>query len=107
MDIGYCIIPPHILADEELSANEKIIYGRVQGLTKEKGYCFASNTWLAEHVGLSKGTVSNIISKLSDKGYLRRETIRDKNKRIIERRLYPQYKWEKIREYIKEYYSNY
>lgn len=88
-EVGYCIIPPHILVDGDLSANEKIIYGRVQGLTKERGYCYASNKWLSNQLDLSPGTVSNIISKLVDKGYMKRKIIRDENKAVKQRHLYP------------------
>lgn len=86
---GWCLIPPHIMANEELSANEKIIYGKILGLSKKRGYCYAWNAYIAKSTGLSSGTVSNIISKMHRKKIIHRKTIRDpKNKQVIERRLY-------------------
>jgi len=35
----YCVIPAMILDDNELSADEKILYGRIAGLANKEGYC--------------------------------------------------------------------
>lgn len=87
--IGWCLIPPEVMARKDLSANEKLIIGRVNGLRNEEGFCFASNEWLGKQIGLSEGTVSNIISLLVKKKLLRREIIRNERNEVIQRRLYP------------------
>lgn len=87
--LGWSLIPPDILSREDLSANEKLLWGRINGLRGKRGYCFASNEWLGEQLGLKNGSISNIISSLVRKGILIRDLIRDKKGEIKERRLYP------------------
>jgi len=87
--LGWSLIPPAILCRKDLSANEKLLWGRINGLTTKEGYCFASNEWLGEQIGLSSSTVSDIISSLVRKNLLHREIIRNENNEIVERRLYP------------------
>lgn len=61
---GWCLIPPTILKDEELSASEKILIGRVHGLQSKIGWCFAGNEHLADSIDRSAGRVANMISDL-------------------------------------------
>ncbi|MFA5136337.1 MAG: helix-turn-helix domain-containing protein [Patescibacteria group bacterium] len=86
--VGWCLIPPDIVCRTDLSSNEKLVIGRIHGLCLKHGYCYASNRWLAKQFGLSAGTISNIVSSLVVKGLIQREIIRDKNMRIIQRKLY-------------------
>lgn len=65
MDIGYLYIPEYIMAMDDLSLQEKVVYGRIVGLTGEKGYCFATNEWLGKQIGLSADRVKKIISRLN------------------------------------------
>lgn len=91
---GWALIPPHILARDDLSGNDKLVLGRIFGLSEKKGYCFATNKFLAEGLGISPGTVSNIISKLVDEKILTRRIQRNEKNQIIQRRLYPFYSGE-------------
>lgn len=95
---GWCLIPPEIVSRNDLTPNEKLIIGRINGLCSLKGYCFASNSWLSRQFGLSPGTISNIVSSLVKKNFLRREVVRNNEGRIIQRRLYTQSikKWIRI-----------
>jgi len=67
----FIIIPPHICADKNLSPSEKLVFGQVNGLTSKHGYCFATNGYIGDQIGLSDSVVSKHISKLEKKGYLR------------------------------------
>ncbi|KKQ15394.1 hypothetical protein A2858_02510 [Candidatus Daviesbacteria bacterium RIFCSPHIGHO2_01_FULL_36_37] len=87
--IGWCLIPPTIVSRRDLTSNEKLIVGRVIGLSTKSGYCYASNKWLGKQFGLSGGSTSNIISSLVKKQLLKREVIRNDKKQIIQRKLYP------------------
>ncbi|MGD9129272.1 MAG: helix-turn-helix domain-containing protein [Candidatus Woesebacteria bacterium] len=87
--VGWCLIPPEVMARNDLSNSEKLLLGRINGLRNEKGYCYATNRWLGEQIGLQEGTISNIISSLVRKGLIDRKIIRDENKEVIERQLYP------------------
>jgi len=87
--IGAAYIPAHIMCDQNLTMTEKVLWGRIQGLSTKEGYCYASNAWIGDQLGLKKGTISNLISRLVDGGYLTRKLIRDKSGEIKERWLYP------------------
>ena len=86
--IGAVYIPSSIMCEESLTLTQKIIWGRVQGLSTKEGYCYASNKWIGEQLGLSQSTISNNISTLVMRGYMVRKIIRNDKKEIKERRLY-------------------
>src|SRR5437867_3561542 len=85
----WLIVPPNVLADERLSAGEKLVSGRVFGFIQKHGYCVASNDYLGRAIGMSKNTVRNYLSHLYELGYLRYDVIRDENNEVEERRIYP------------------
>lgn len=86
---GWALIPPWILTDPKLSASAKLIAGRIWGLSGGKGFCWSSNSRLGAELGLSSKSVSRIISSLHTMGYVNVEVIRDENKEIKQRRIYP------------------
>jgi len=71
-ELGWVLIPPAILAAENLCMGEKVVCGRVIGLVGKHGYCFASNEWLGRQLGYSERTVEDYIGNLVSKGYLHR-----------------------------------
>jgi DNA-binding Lrp family transcriptional regulator len=85
---GWCLIPPHIISRDDLSPNEKFLYGRILGLLGVRGYCFASNAWLGKQLGISKKTVANILTSLKEKQLITTEVVYGDNKKIIERRIF-------------------
>lgn len=87
-EVGWALIPPNIISRQDLSANEKLIFGRIMGLLSIKGYCWASNMWLGKQIGLDKNTVANIILSLRQKKLIETHVIRDDNKKIIERQIF-------------------
>ena len=87
--IGAAYIPSHIMCDQTLTITQKVLWGRIQGLSTKQGYCYASNEWIGNQIGLKGGTVSNLISRLVKGGYLKRKIIRDELGAITERWLYP------------------
>ena len=66
-------IPENIIYNKELSIQEKFILSMILYLSKEKGYCFASNKYIANIMNVSSDRISKIISKLSKKNYIRVE----------------------------------
>lgn len=86
--VSWTLIPPVIDEREDLTIDEKYLAGKIIGLTNAKGYCYASNKWLAKKINKSIRTVSRIISSLNEKAIISVEVIRDENKRIIERRIF-------------------
>ena len=86
----YVNIPAFILDDTDLSDSEKVLYGRIDGLSnnKDKPYCFASNSYLAEKSGKTERTIIRYINNLVDKGYIHRELIINNDGKVEERKLW-------------------
>jgi len=68
----YSIIPASVLLSKELSSTEKLLIGVISNLSNIRGYCFASNHYLGECLGISKHSVRRIIADLEQKGVLGR-----------------------------------
>ena len=84
----YSIIPATILYNKELKANEKLLYAIITSLACKEGYCFATNKYLAEKLGVNLKTISSWISDLSKRNFIIVEVIRNENKQIIQRKIY-------------------
>ena len=85
----YAILEADVRYDEDLKANEKLLYAEITALSDRKGCCWAMNGYFADLFDVTKQTVSAWISRLVDKGYLDRKIIRDDRKRIKKRVLTP------------------
>lgn len=83
----YAIIPANVRYDNELRANEKLLYGEITALTSKTGECWASNEYFAKLYGKSKDTVSDWISRLNKKGYIKVQLIRNSTTKEIEKRI--------------------
>lgn len=82
----YAVIPADVRYDQELNANAKLLYGELTSLCSKTGYCWATNDYFAELYGLSPRTVTRLISKLEERGYIRCEMV--PTKKGSERRIY-------------------
>jgi len=51
---------------------EKVLWGRINGLSTKTGECFASNEWLGDQLGYAERTVEAYVSSLVNRGYLTR-----------------------------------
>ena len=60
----------------------------ITSLACKEGYCFATNNYFAEELGVHPKTVSSWISDLRDKNYIKVEMVRRENKQIIQRKIY-------------------
>lgn len=83
----YAIIPANVRYDNELRANEKLLYGEITALASKNGECWASNDYFAKLYGKSKDTVSDWVSRLNKKGYINVELIRNRTTKEIEKRI--------------------
>ncbi len=61
---SFIIIPDAILKMKGLSDGAKILYGRLLSLTKSKGYCFATNQYLAEASNKGEATIGKMLIEL-------------------------------------------
>ena len=84
----YAIITADVRYDKELKANEKLLYGEITALANKNGFCWAENGYFAELYDVTTRTVSDWISNLVDKGYLKREIIKDNKNRVKGRKLF-------------------
>lgn len=66
----YSIIPANVRYDDNLKANEKLLYGEITALANKNGYCWAENSYFAKLYKVHRKTVSSWISNLEDRGYI-------------------------------------
>ena len=72
-------IPAWVMADPGLSLAEKCLYGKVLNLSRQAGYCFASNEMLGHDLGASgrqharPDSVQRMLRVLVERGHVRRE----------------------------------
>lgn len=85
----WSIIPNNVLSATNIKANAKLLYAKVTSLQSARGYCFATNKYLAEGLGIAPDTVTRLLKELSDAGYLRLEIVKGKDNQIMERRIFP------------------
>ena len=62
-------IPKEIWESKDISMQEKVFLAEIHSLDNENG-CIASNAYFAEFFGLSKSSVSRVVSSLSKKGLI-------------------------------------
>lgn len=80
-------IPDRILADENITYPEKILYGVVLRLSQNAEHrCFASNQYLADIMKCSKSSITKWLDSLERNGYIKRQLIYSKDKNYIEKR---------------------
>jgi ribosomal protein L24 len=85
----YCVVTFELMANKDLLPNEKILLSLISGLSKQKGYCFASNKYLAYLTSVSERMVQKYIASLEKSGWLGRVIEVDKKtKQVKVRALY-------------------
>jgi len=62
----YWILPNNILYDESLNDKAKLLYVTLSSLCAEKGYCWATNDYLAQKYNVSSRTISRRVSELAN-----------------------------------------
>lgn len=73
--------------DERLSNNERMLLADIVDLVKKKGYCYATNEYLAKLHHVSPRTITRWLRKLRELLYISIEIIKTEKKQIIERRI--------------------
>ena len=88
--IGYfAVIPATVLFNNELKPNEKLLYALITTLANKEGYCYASNKYLGSKLNVDPQTISRWIGNLRKYNYLVVDIIRNENKEVIQRKIYP------------------
>lgn len=75
-ETSYVVIQAFMVNDLKLSGNELIVYAVIHGFTHDGGHWYyGTRGHLAEWCGASKGTVSNCLRSLLEKGYIKRREV--------------------------------
>lgn len=85
---SYAIIPATVLYNKDLKSNQKLLYAIISSLSSKEGYCYATNRYLAEKLGVEPNTVSCWITNLKRKEFIKVELIRNEKNQIKQRKIY-------------------
>jgi hypothetical protein len=85
--MSFIAIPFELLRREDLSASQKVLVGLIHSLSAKDGYCFASNQYLGEAIGVNSENVRKWIKGLEEKGIVNRIVKRKPNGEIDYREL--------------------
>ncbi len=84
-----CWVSPPIYHAEDLNDRQKMLWGRIEALSRKEGYCWVGNETFAEEFGVSVRTIRRDIEHMESLGYLDRTYLRDGEGAVDERRIYP------------------
>lgn len=84
----YSIITAEVRYDNDLTDSEKLLFSELTALANKDGFCWSSNNYFAKLYNVTKKTISRRLKHLEDKGYIKRELIRNEDKQVIKRKIY-------------------
>ena len=94
-------MPSEILINNKLSDKEKIILSMIIYLSKDKGYCFATNNYFSDILNVTVVSISRIINSLKKKNYIKiNMNYKSNSKEIENRQIIP------LKEVMNRYYKN-
>ena len=94
-------MPSEILINNKLSDKEKIILSMIIYLSKDKGYCFATNNYFSDILNVTVVSISRIINSLKKKDYIKvNMNYKSNSKEIENRQIMPS------NEVMSRYYQN-
>jgi len=67
------VIPSWLLLDKKIPNRAKLLYAHIRALSKKNGYCFATNEFLSEIIGVSIRTIKTYLRKLEKIGVIETE----------------------------------
>ena len=86
LDLRGVWIPAEVLLDKKMSDKEKIILSMIMYLSKDKGYCFATNNYFSDILNITVVSISRIINSLKKKNYIKTNMNYKSNSKEIENR---------------------
>lgn len=85
---GYSICLNKWVFDKNIR-NELGLLLIISSLSTNKGYCCVTNRYLSEMLGIAAETISRQITKLINRGYLKREILyKSDSRETVQRKLY-------------------
>lgn len=88
----FVLIPSHMLDDPRIDDSTAILFGRIASLSNNKGYCWASDQYLADLTGVKLRELQYRLKTLEDCGYMKRDSKKIGMK--WDRMLYPNFNYE-------------
>jgi hypothetical protein len=79
----WAVVPATVRYDRELPVNAKLLYGELSALVQAEGYCWAGNEYFARLYDLSADRVGRLLTLLDQRGYIRREVVRDAKSNVV------------------------
>ena len=67
----FAVIGAYVRYDKRLNSNHKVLYAEITALTYKSGFCYASNSHLAEMFDVHRNTISGWVSKLKECGHIK------------------------------------
>lgn len=67
---SYLVVPHKIYTDSNLRHFDKLLFGKIYSLSRQKGYCWSSNSYFAKELNVSTRYVSNSINRLKEFNYI-------------------------------------
>lgn len=86
----YAVIPAKVLHDKDLLKYPKsiLLYGHIANLANQKGYCWATNKYFMEQLGVkSATTITDYLNLLVRKGFINKKNIYKKGTKQIDKRV--------------------
>lgn len=86
----YAVIPAKVLHDKDLLKYPKsiLLYGHIANLANQKGYCWATNRYFMEQLGVkSATTITDYLNLLVRKGFIKKKNIYKNGTKQIEKRI--------------------
>lgn len=86
----YAVIPAKVLHDKDLLKYPKsiLLYGHIANLANQKGYCWATNKYFMEQLGVkSATTITDYLNLLVCKGFIKKKKIYKDGTKQIEKRI--------------------
>ena len=94
-------MPSEILINNKLTDKEKIILSMIIYLSKDKGYCFATNNYFSDILNVTVVSISRIINSLKKKNYIKiKMNYKSNSKEIENKQIIP------LEEVMNRYYQN-
>jgi len=81
-------IPLSVLCNSKLSASARVLYGLIISKHSSEGYCYATNSTLAEWLGTTESTVVKRLKELKNEGLIK--FFYATNEQGTSRKIYPQ-----------------
>lgn len=78
----YSVIPTEVMLSKNISSTSKILYGLISSLCNERGYCWASNEYLGELIGVTGTRASLIIKELIEEELIESEVEKNYKRKI-------------------------